>query len=428
MSDLEHRLREHLGATARPPARRPNWDDVLARAGGRRRGRPALALTLALLALALGATALAKTLGDGFSDWLTGKPGQPAPADEQERFRAANRRSAAPFPAETELRELIRTSFAGRTYRLMGFRTGAAVCLRLVGETPEGSQMACVAADELERSRDLAVPLVVDAGLAAAIPGREKRGQATFGLAAGEARSVRLIADDGVHEAIVENGAFLYLGPGPGRERTTVGAVAIDRRGREERVPLATSLTDENPSFETGLKPHGPASPESVVRGGRIRWFEQREERGEQLDPRLRDALSPDPIGDFARVIRPDPADFLAVLVAERPGAPDEICVGMVTRGGIGKSCVPPQRLFSRGPVAVGWTYMGVGRQFVIVSGIASDDVARLRLFLGTEEAWDVPLRNNVFVARVQRAKFPARLVAYDLAGRVIGVETNRGF
>jgi hypothetical protein len=57
------------------------------------------------------------------------------------------------------------------------------------------------------------------------------------------------------------------------------------------------------------------------------------------------------------------------------------------------------------------------------VSGLASDDVARLELYLATGERVAVPLRDNAFIAEVARTKFPARLVAYHQAGRVIGVE-----
>ena len=61
------------------------------------------------------------------------------------------------------------------------------------------------------------------------------------------------------------------------------------------------------------------------------------------------------------------------------------------------------------------------------MSGLASDDVARIEVFLGNGERWQAPLRDNVTAFRLQRAKFPARIVAYDDAGRVIDVKTIRG-
>jgi hypothetical protein len=62
-----------------------------------------------------------------------------------------------------------------------------------------------------------------------------------------------------------------------------------------------------------------------------------------------------------------------------------------------------------------------------IVSGRASDDVARIEVFLGDGRHWTAPLRDNATGFRVQRAKFPVRVVAYDRAGRVIDVRTISG-
>jgi len=58
---------------------------------------------------------------------------------------------------------------------------------------------------------------------------------------------------------------------------------------------------------------------------------------------------------------------------------------------------------------------------------IASDDVSRIEVFLSNGERWRAPLRDNATAFRIQRAKFPARFVAYDAAGRVIDVKTIRG-
>ena len=86
-----------------------------------------LAATLLVLATAAGVTA---ALG-GFDAWLSGKPGKPAPAAEQQRFEAANGRTWAAFPKGTALRELIRTTLGGKIYVLFGFRSGNTLCLKL---------------------------------------------------------------------------------------------------------------------------------------------------------------------------------------------------------------------------------------------------------------------------------------------------------
>jgi hypothetical protein len=383
--------------------------------------------------LAVGATALAETLGHGFDDWLTGAPGAPASAEDEERFQDRNRRSNAPIVTESDLRELMRLTRDGRTYRLIGFRTGGAVCLRFEGMgIDEGGDVACVPAGELERSQDLAVPLKVDAALREAVPGARASDTATFGLVAAETRRVVLVGNDGEREARVANGAFLSVTSGPAIEHTTLESYAIDVEGRRAPVPLAPALTSEIDRFETGLRARGPSSVERTVLGGQIGWLERREPRGEPLPAELQHAATSWPRGlpprAFARVLIPDPNDFMRIIVGVRDRDPEEICFFEVTRGGIGGACSAEAELFVRGPFTGGWTYAGAGSQFVTRTGFASDDVARLELFLGTGERRRIALRDNVFVVRAARAKFPVRVVAYDAVGRVIGVETTARF
>jgi hypothetical protein len=76
--------------------------------------------------------------------------------------------------------------------------------------------------------------------------------------------------------------------------------------------------------------------------------------------------------------------------------------------------------------MALSWGFSGAGQQFWIVCGRVSDEVVRVEIFLGTGERTPVGLRDNVVIARVQRAKFPARVIGYDRQGRVIAVETIR--
>lgn len=435
-------LRASLERLVPEPELAPDWADVRRRAGRSR--RPVIVLALAAAALALGATALAETLGHGFSDWLTGEPGRPAPAEEQAEFRAKNEANAAPFPKETNVRELLAVEHEGRPYRLLGFRTGAAVCLKLAGtDVDEGGDVACVAADELAESRELALPLVVDKPLYEVGPGEPPSDYATYGFVAAEAQRVVLDGDDGERDALLGDGGFLALGPG-GMGHTTLRAFAENASGARRPVPLAPSLTTEKPRFDSGLPLRGPDKVERRVSGGTIGWVIRAEPRGEPVPPALRARLSqpkvkpadrpeglPPPsspkAGGLARVIKPDPADFLRVMLAQ--GAKDgEICWYEVTRGGVGGSCGDPAVIFRDRPFTAGWTYAGAGSQFLTLLGIATDDVARLELFLGTGERRRVPLRDNAYVMRVHRAKMPARLVAYDAAGRVIGIASHRSY
>lgn len=64
--------------------------------------------------------------------------------------------------------------------------------------------------------------------------------------------------------------------------------------------------------------------------------------------------------------------------------------------------------------------------RYVVVKGLASDDVERMELYLRNGERVAVPLADNAYLVEVGRTKFPIRLVAYDDMGSVIGIETYR--
>src|SRR5207245_1573163 len=133
------------------------------RAGVRpRRPRRRLMLALAAVgfALAVGGP-LAATLG-GFSGWLSGEPGKPAPASAQRAFDEARKRAWSDLPTRPALRELLRARIGGRRYTLYGFRSGNAICLRLGGAGPVTS---CVTRSELERSHDLVIPVKANASV-----------------------------------------------------------------------------------------------------------------------------------------------------------------------------------------------------------------------------------------------------------------------
>jgi len=103
----------------------------------------------------------------------------------------------------------------------------------------------------------------------------------------------------------------------------------------------------------------------------------------------------------------------------------DEICTYAITptEGG-GMGCMPVDRLFLFGPFNYGLGGGGAN-QYVWLDGVASDDVARMELFLASGERIAIPLRDNVFRVEVARIRFPIRLVAYDSEGRVIGIRAE---
>ena len=95
--------------------------------------------------------------------------------------------------------------------------------------------------------------------------------------------------------------------------------------------------------------------------------------------------------------------------------------------GGAGGGCAVRADLFKAGPISVGSMLDSGSDQFATLTGIASDDVARIVAFLATGQTMKVPLRDNVYLVDVARAKMPVRLVAYDTHGRVIGIQTPGG-
>ena len=63
--------------------------------------------------------------------------------------------------------------------------------------------------------------------------------------------------------------------------------------------------------------------------------------------------------------------------------------------------------------------------EFAIVDGLASDDIAKIVAFLANRQTQPVPLADNVYAVEIARAKLPAKLVAYDDAGRIVGITTS---
>ena len=140
-------------------------------------------------------------------------------------------------------------------------------------------------------------------------------------------------------------------------------------------------------------------------------------------------------------MLEPDPQDFLRILVSDRtiiempfnmPKAKlrrgeHQICIGIVTHGSAVTGCRTIEQLFRDRPWDLTSGFSGGGQQIWTVQGLVSDDVARIEVFLGTGVHWQAPLRDNATIFRIPRAKFPARIVAYDRDGRVIAVQTIRG-
>jgi hypothetical protein len=103
------------------------------------------------------------------------------------------------------------------------------------------------------------------------------------------------------------------------------------------------------------------------------------------------------------------------------------VCFGLVVGRTTGGGCDRQAVLFAHGSFAFSTSTLLGGDQYSIIDGVASDEVATLRIFLGDGGVLKVPLRDNAFVSPVSRARYPIRLVAYDSQGQVIGIQSMRG-
>jgi hypothetical protein len=446
--DVEPLIRAELERRVHPvdPAI-ADWSEILQRSGEtqrrrRRRLSVSAVASAGVLALALSplSGAVTRAVG-GFSDWLLGTPGTPTSPAVQRQFE-----TATPFPGSPRLHEILHVTLDRRRFVLYGFETRQVVCLRVAAQAlaDAGPQAACVSRADLRRSGDLVLP--VKANLSVGHLGRLPRSVKdrptlpryvlTFGVAAHDVVRVDVRTDRGTSRAALRNGAFLHVFR-PGRRGVWAHAViARTAARRAEVVPLSVQVSGQ-PSLRTGLRPRGPGRVDRVVTGGRIGWFVHREPRG--VSPAQAHVELPGCCRGYARVIQPDPDDFLRMLISDRSLSPiprevphqkpggHRICFGALTRGGLGSSCTTLENLFRERPLALSWGFSGAGQRLWLVQGLASDDVRRIEVFLGSGEHWRAPLRDNVTVFRVQRAKFPARVVAYDAGGQVIAVQTIRG-
>jgi hypothetical protein len=451
--DVDETLRVELHRLVAIDPRR-DWDEVLAGAGEKRRPtrrRWALAVAVVLAAAILAvATPLGPAIGKGlgdFSAWLTGQPGSRVSGEEQLEFEAENARGWVGFPQGTQLRRLITARAGKATVDLLGFRSGTSTfCLRLtvIGKS-RLSRLSCASLAELRHGGPARVVITdhpIGKGDKVAWYGINRihsaKLQITAGIVTDGVSRVVLEDDAGRHEVAAASNAFLYVAEQPKVAqlvkrvwaRTTAGLVP---------VPFTPWPFGFGGSAQRAPAPAAPAI-ERQVRGGRIRWLEDHEPRGDSLDvlptkiqnhvfgrvggPRPTNVL-------FGRVLAPDPDRPVRVamtLNAHRPGGPPAgVCPWLVTRsrGGAG-GCMPYPGVFDHSLMAFGMSADN-SDTYATVGGITSDDVARIDALLAHEQRVDVPLKDNAFVVDLPRAKLPARLVARDANDDVIAVSPPIG-
>jgi hypothetical protein len=429
-----------LDRYAWPPQRESDWSDVLRRAelGRPRRKRRTLAFA-AVLAILLALTlatplggALRRSVAD-FTDWLSGSPGTPVSAEEQRAFEEANRRQWTSFPGSPKLRRLIQVEADGVRYDLLGFRAGDSLCLRLVAKgEARGSTLLCAPVDDLRHDDVPVRVLFADSPFGRGekrrtigfTEYRAARAQVTAGIVADGVDTVELVDIQGAHEVPVRSNAFLYVAERPdvGQRVTHIRAKLVD--GRSVGVPFAVSPHGAGSGY-AGLpaEPGGPTVVERIVDGGEIAWVQSREPRGEALDEELKRRFHNFADAEFGRVLTPDPDSSKRIAVTVGDEARPALWYSLLAGGSASGSRLSlDDEMFPQGPFTFGYSTTGAGDQYATFAGLASDDVARLEVFTASGHRQDVPLRDNAFLAEVALARFPAKMVAYDAQGRVIGI------
>jgi len=446
MSAPDPHLAEQLDRLVPETAMTSDWHAVVRGATRRRRRRRVVQLATAAAVFALGVSpvggAVAHGVGD-FSEWLSGEPGTPASESDQQSFERANQRSWDGFPPGTELRSLIKTTAGGHDFELFGFRSGDSLCLRAVARGLSGSP--AVSCAPLAALRTASAPVLVmqadhGFGLPTSVPAgggyAAPRAQATFGIVADGVQSVELTTDDATHAAIIASNAFLSVDDRPQVGTRVREVFAIGADGTRAAVPFQSApFGEHNPVVPTHHDATGPVTVQRVVEGGTIGWLVRGEERGE-APPRgsafLHALFGPHALFarlGLVRLIAPDPESHLRMLIGidqPEPGlAPSDrtVCVFTIA-GGAGGGCSSLHAMFTLAPFTLTESIDEGGDQYTTLGGVASDDVARMQLFLGSGEAQPIPLRDNAWLTRAARADYPIRVVAYDREDRIIGIQT----
>ncbi len=417
MNEFSAQIFDQLDGYTPEPDGWPDWRDVVVRARKQRTHRLLVALAAAVIVLG-SATAVTAALG-GFDSWLVGEPGTPASSAEQERFAAANR-SLASFPRDTKLRELVRANVGGRQYELYGFRSGNSLCLRLKAVSL-GHSIGPTCAP-LSKVVNATAPVVAVVGN----DGFQDRSNlpsaaVSFGIAADGVSRVEVRAVDGVHRAAIGGNAYLWVDDNPNTGQHVSSVTAIRAGGSRITVPLSRSWGYLTVDAAPERPPRGPARVQAKIPHPTVGWFLRNERRGVSLGEVRKQLPTSTPLYtnglESTRLVKPDPLSNVLV------GLTGRWCLIVYQRGPT-DFCSPGREFWSRGPLNVALT--SEGDEFVRISGVAADGVERVTVFLSSGERQPAALRDNLFTTLVPAAEFPARIVAFDRHGRVVGVLTWR--
>jgi hypothetical protein len=167
----------------------------------------------------------------------------------------------------------------------------------------------------------------------------------------------------------------------------------------------------------------GPQRVERQLPPGTIRWLFDHQPRGQSLQ--AAGIAIGSLVGShwqpvrFARVLRPDPASSARIVVSLIGKRGRNLCMSVFFPGGGVGGCGVAHLTPFKFTTFSGLDLVPSGG--FVVAGLASDQVARIELFIANGSHRRVPLRDNAFFTRVARSELPVNLVAYDKQGEVIG-------
>ena len=446
--------------------RQPDWNDILRRSRqGIPKPRPLTGLIALAAALAIVASALAAAGQNPFgplSSWLNGTPGKPATPEQQAGFSTRNGASYAAFPTSTKIHRLAQTSVAGRRFVLLGFKSGESLCLRLVRADEPSSRgiNQCVTTRELDSSQ---APALVASESLLEVGHGTSLADGIIGFADDTVRAIQYRSGHGTWKtAPVVNNVFVGLVHAKAvlplarlqQPISTIDQVrAVTKSGRRIAIPFVSGYVSYPagglptvPSYVSARAPKpsdlpGPTATTDTFNGGTISWLVHHQPRGIAWRPNELPHARGGPVV-YSRAVQPDPGSPLRVGLFLRTAggmfSPRETKSGqlalcktdLIPLGpGGGYSCFPPTAsgsLFRPGkPFDVG--YGEGGQQVTELTGVAADAVARLELYLASGRTVPVFLSDNAFSAGAPTTQFPAKLVAYDSQGRVIGIQMIGG-
>ena len=431
----------------------PDWDAVVAAAGAggtpnRRRRASLTALAVAGLVAVGGRDAV---LGRGDRAWprrilvVAERVSRESRIDYAAASVRARKRPLLAWLPERHPAPSARNGHiakTGDTVDLLGFRSGSTLASgSSVGRIQKSAQ-SCAPLTALESSSAPVDVLLIDQafghGTEHAWYGLNRFTapalRLTAGIAADGVRSITLNDLSGSRTVPVVANAFLYVAEAPAVNQLVQRSWPYCRQGRDCPVRSALFGFGGFGAGRAAAPAPGPTSIQHHVSGGTIAWLDRRMPVGEPLTVVpggmrllvLRHAV-------FGRVLAPDPSLLFRIAVTlntSRHGhKATGVCTWLIGNGsGIGPGagsggggCAVRATLFAKSPLTWGVGIAEGSQEFATVSGLASDDVARITAFLSGGQTQPVPLADNAYIAVIARSDFPVRLVAYNGAGQVIG-------